>query len=97
MRRPAAVLGSALFFVAVPCVLAGLVPWWITHWQFRPAFLGTSQSRIAGVGLILAGLPGLVDSFARFALQGVGTPAPIAPTEKLLRRADAAEDIRRRV
>jgi protein-S-isoprenylcysteine O-methyltransferase Ste14 len=36
------------------------------------------------VVLILAGLPGLVDSFSRFALQGLGTPAPIAPPERLV-------------
>ena len=30
------------------------------------------------------GVPGLVDSFARFALQGLGTPAPIAPTRNLV-------------
>ena len=34
--------------------------------------------------LILAGVPGLVDSFARFALQGLDTPAPIAPTRNLV-------------
>jgi protein-S-isoprenylcysteine O-methyltransferase Ste14 len=34
--------------------------------------------------LIVAGLPGIVDSFARFALQGLGTPAPIAPTQNLV-------------
>jgi protein-S-isoprenylcysteine O-methyltransferase Ste14 len=34
--------------------------------------------------LILAGVPGLVGSFARFALEGVGTPAPVAPTQKLI-------------
>ena len=34
--------------------------------------------------LILAGVPGLVDSFARFALQGLGTPAPVAPPQKLV-------------
>src|SRR5260370_10684024 len=34
--------------------------------------------------LIVAGLPGLVDSFARFALQGLGTPSPIAPTQNLV-------------
>ena len=34
--------------------------------------------------MIVAGLPGLVDSFARFALQGLGTPAPIAPTQNLV-------------
>ena len=30
------------------------------------------------------GVPGLVDSFARFALDGLGTPAPLAPTQKLV-------------
>jgi protein-S-isoprenylcysteine O-methyltransferase Ste14 len=84
MQRPAAILGSALFFVLVPCVLAGLVPWWITHWQFRPAFLGVEPIRYLGVLLILAGVPGLVDSFAQFALKGLGTPAPIAPTQHLV-------------
>jgi len=34
--------------------------------------------------LILAGLPVLLDSFARFALQGLGTPAPIFPTRHLV-------------
>ena len=41
-------------------------------------------TRAIGVLLILIGLPGLVDSFARFALQGLGTPAPIAPTKNLV-------------
>ena len=34
--------------------------------------------------MIIVGLPGLVDSFARFALEGLGTPAPIAPPQKLV-------------
>src|SRR5262249_33642709 len=33
---------------------------------------------------ILAGVPGVVDSFARFALQGLGTPAPLAPPRHLV-------------
>jgi len=33
-----AVLGSALFFAVAPSSVAGLVPWWITHWEFRPPF-----------------------------------------------------------
>ena len=41
-------------------------------------------TRFVGAALILAGVTGLVDSFARFALQGLGTPAPIAPTEHLV-------------
>lgn len=39
-----------------------------------PPFFGLEFTRVIGVILILAGVPGLVDSFARFALQGLGTP-----------------------
>ena len=84
MSKATAILGSALFFVAAPLVLAGFVPWWITHWEFRPAFFGYGLTRAIGLMLIIAGVPGLVDSFARFALQGLGTPAPIAPPQKLV-------------
>src|SRR5215472_12477132 len=84
MRRTVAVLGTAIFFVFVPCVLAGLVPWWISRWEFRLSFLGVELTRFVGAALILAGVPGLVDSFVRFALQGLGTPAPIAPPQKLV-------------
>ena len=84
MSKAIAVLGSALFFVVAPLVLAGFVPWWATQWEFRPAFFGVDPTRILGGMLIVAGVPGLVDSFARFALAGLGTPAPIAPTQKLV-------------
>src|SRR5690349_15865182 len=84
MPKAIAVLGSALFFLVAPLVLAGLVPWWITQWEFRPAFFGVDLTRILGGILIVAGAPGIVDSFARFALQGRGTPAPIAPPQKLV-------------
>src|SRR5262247_592021 len=84
MSKAIAVLGSALFFVIAPLVLAGFVPWWVTQWEFRPAFFGVDLTRILGGILIIVGVPGLVDSFARFALQGLGTPAPVAPTQKLV-------------
>jgi protein-S-isoprenylcysteine O-methyltransferase Ste14 len=84
MQKATAVLGSALFFVIAPCLLAGLVPWWMTRWEFRPPFLGLELTRAIGGLLIIAGVPGLVDSFVRFALQGLGTPAPIAPPQKLV-------------
>ena len=84
MSKAIAILGSALFFVVAPLVLAGYVPWSITHWEFRPAFFGFELTRAIGLMLIIAGVPGVVDSFARFALQGLGTPAPIAPTQKLV-------------
>ena len=84
MSKVIAVLGSALFFVIAPLMLAGFVPCWVTQWEFRPAFFGLDLIRILGGILIVAGAPGIVDSFARFALEGLGTPAPIAPPQKLV-------------
>ena len=84
MRKTIAILGSALFFAVAPSVLAGLIPWAITHWEFRPPFFDLQATRGVGMLLIAAGLPGLIDSFARFALQGLGTPAPIAPPQNLV-------------
>jgi len=84
MTMTMAILGSALFFVVAPSVLAGLIPWWMTHWEFLPPFFDLQATRAVGALLIVAGLPGLVDSFARFALQGLGTPAPIAPPQNLV-------------
>src|SRR5256885_10432077 len=47
------------------------------------SFFGMNLTRLLDGILIIVGVPGLVDSFARFALEGLGTPAPIAPTQKL--------------
>ena len=84
VQRTTAVLGSAIFFAVAPCTLAGLIPWSITGWQLQPPFLGLELTRAVGATMILAGVPGLIDAFARFALQGLGTPAPIAPPRKLV-------------
>jgi protein-S-isoprenylcysteine O-methyltransferase Ste14 len=84
MSKAIAVLGSALFFVIAPLMLAGFIPWWVTQWEFRPALFGLDPTRGLGGILIVAGAPGIVDSFARFALDGLGTPAPIAPPQKLV-------------
>jgi len=84
MRKATAVLGSALFFVVAPFLAAGVIPWWINRWEFRPAFFDLQLTRAIGVILIVAGVPGVVDSFARFALQGLGTPAPVAPPQHLV-------------
>ena len=84
MQRTAAIIGSAVFFVFVPLVLAGLIPWWMTRWQFQPPLLDLVSTRFIGAVMILGGIPGLLDSFKRFALEGLGTPAPIAPTRHLV-------------
>jgi len=65
-------------------MVAGLVPWWLSHWELWPPFLGLELTRAVGAVLIAAGIPGIVDSFARFAREGRGTPAPIAPTRHLV-------------
>ena len=67
-----------------PGFVAGVVPWWLSHWHLRPPLLGLSAFRILGALLLLAGAPLILDSFARFALQGLGTPAPILPPEHLV-------------
>ena len=83
-RRAFAVLGSAVFLVIAPGIVAGLVPWWISRWRFEPSLLGFWPVRIVGALLICAGIPMLLDSFKRFALEGLGTPAPVFPTRHLV-------------
>jgi len=84
MSRGSAIFGTILFLLVAPGSLAGLVPWAISGWHLTPPFFGLEPVRWLGVALIVAGLPALLDSFARFALQGFGTPAPILPTERLI-------------
>lgn len=83
MQRAAAIIGSATFLVIAPGTLAVAVPWYLTHWQFAPAPFAIARA-VLGAALIVAGLPVLLDSFARFALQGLGTPAPVMPPERLV-------------
>lgn len=78
------ILGSVVFLVIAPGFIAGLVPWWICHWQSQPPFFGLSFLHFAGGFLIGVGLVALLDSFGRFALQGLGTPAPVYPTRHLV-------------
>ena len=84
MRRTLAILGSAIFLVIAPGIVAGYVPWRICRWHAGAPLLGISSLRVLGVLLVAVGLPVLLDSFARFALQGLGTPAPIFPTRHLV-------------
>src|SRR5919108_2873672 len=84
MRRPAAAAGSALFFAAAPGVVAGLVPWWLTGWRVRGPLAHWAPVRLAGLILLVLGAIVLVRAFARFAVEGRGTPAPVAPTERLV-------------
>jgi protein-S-isoprenylcysteine O-methyltransferase Ste14 len=84
MRRLSAVLGSALFLVTAPGTVAGFVPWWLSRWSFQTPWPWWFPVRFGGAFLIVAALPVLLDSFARFALEGLGTPAPVFPTKHLV-------------
>ena len=83
-QRFAAIVGSAVFLVLAPGTIAVYIPWTLTRWRLRPPPLGSSPLRIAAVMLIAVGLIGLLDSFRRFAVQGLGTPAPVYPTKTLV-------------
>jgi len=85
-KRTRAILGSALFLVVAPGILAGFVPWWITHWALETPFTGYGPIRAVGLLFVAAGLPVLLEAFARFALEGLGTPAPVFPTRRLVVR-----------
>jgi protein-S-isoprenylcysteine O-methyltransferase Ste14 len=84
MRRPTAAVGSAVFFVLAPGVVAGLIPWLLTRWQAREPLPYWMPMRVLGGILLVAGLVALVGAFVRFVVEGFGTPAPVAAPERLV-------------
>jgi protein-S-isoprenylcysteine O-methyltransferase Ste14 len=84
VKRISAIAGTGVFLLLAPGTVAGLVPWWITRWRMQPPLLGFSGSRVIGALMITVGIAVVLDSFARFALQGLGTPAPVLPTRHLV-------------
>jgi protein-S-isoprenylcysteine O-methyltransferase Ste14 len=83
-RRALAILGSLIFLLIAPITVVGLIPFWITRWRVDQSLGAAPLLRNVGVLLILLGVPALLDSFARFAIQGLGTPAPVFPTRHLV-------------
>jgi protein-S-isoprenylcysteine O-methyltransferase Ste14 len=75
----APLLGTAIFFCLAPGVVAGILPGAIAGWQIGLPFLGLKCFRVLGVMLIIMGAACLMESFARFAIKGRGTPAIVAP------------------
>jgi protein-S-isoprenylcysteine O-methyltransferase Ste14 len=64
-------------------IVAGIVPWLLTRWdaESQPAAL-----RVLGIVVLVAGGALVVETTARFALHGRGTPAPWAPPERFVER-----------
>lgn len=79
MRSFSAIAGSALFLVVAPGVVAGLVPWLLTDGFHTPLSMVPGFAA-AGSILVVVATAILLHAFARFALEGLGTPAPVAPT-----------------
>jgi protein-S-isoprenylcysteine O-methyltransferase Ste14 len=82
MRKGTAAIGSAVFFAAAPGVVVGLVPWWLTGWNLRLDW--PLPVRVGGLVLLVLGVAALVQAFVRFVVEGLGTPSPVAPTERLV-------------
>jgi protein-S-isoprenylcysteine O-methyltransferase Ste14 len=80
MERRAAAIGSAVWFVLAPVLVAVLTPWWIgRETGHDPAW----PLRALGAVVAVAGLALVARCFAEF-VAARGTPAPVAPTERLV-------------
>ena len=82
MTRGRAAAGSAVFFALGPGVVAGLIPWLLTGWETG----GRDWKVVRAIGAVLVSASALVlvQAFARFVREGVGTPSPVAPTARLV-------------
>ena len=81
MRRSVAAVGSSVFMALAPGTVVGLGPLWLTGWR---ATSWWPPAKVLGGALVVAGGLVLVQAFARFVVEGLGTPAPVAPTEHLV-------------
>jgi protein-S-isoprenylcysteine O-methyltransferase Ste14 len=57
------------------------VPWLLTGWHETGVAVWL---QVLGWALVALGAAVLLEAFARFVVEGAGTPAPAAPTEKLV-------------
>ncbi|MCX5059909.1 MULTISPECIES: methyltransferase family protein [unclassified Streptomyces] len=81
MRKEVAALGSTVFLFVAPGTVVVLLPWWLTGWRsgdWWPAL------RAAGLVPLIAGAVVLLSAYVRFVVEGLGTPAPVAPPEHLV-------------
>jgi len=81
--RVRAWIGTLVFLVVTPGVVAGLIPGVITRWRIPWAGSWISPAGIVAAVVIASGVLVLLDAFARFT-RADGTPAPPAPTAHLV-------------
>ena len=81
MDKLKAAAGSIVFLAVAPGVMAGAVPLALTGWHSsRPPWWAVAIGSL----MIAAGAGVLLQAFARFVTEGRGTPAPVAPTQRLV-------------
>jgi protein-S-isoprenylcysteine O-methyltransferase Ste14 len=81
MSRLRAAIGSALFLVLAPGLVTIAVPWLLTGFDTHAV---SWISRAVGIALIALGTPVVLQAYARFVWEGLGTPAPVAPPSHLV-------------
>jgi protein-S-isoprenylcysteine O-methyltransferase Ste14 len=82
MSRARAAVGTVVFLFLAPGVVAGVIPWLLNRWEVdRTLWL---PLRLAGGVVVAISVGVLLHAFARFVAEGIGTPAPVAPTERLV-------------
>lgn len=75
-------IGSIVFFAIAPGVVVGVIPWLLTDWHVQRSW--PIPLRLIGLVLVVGGIAVLVQAFVGFVREGLGTPAPVAPTERLV-------------
>ncbi|KAB1140372.1 isoprenylcysteine carboxylmethyltransferase family protein [Streptomyces luteolifulvus] len=81
MRKSSAALGTLLFLVLAPGTVVVMLPWWLTGWRGGDWWL---PLRLLGLVPLAAGAAVLLTAYVRFVVEGLGTPAPVAPPEHLV-------------
>jgi protein-S-isoprenylcysteine O-methyltransferase Ste14 len=81
MTKARAAAGSLVFLLLAPGMAAGLVPWLLTGWESNGWPLPV---QVLGALMIAGGAAALLYAFGRFVVEGLGTPAPVAPPERLV-------------
>lgn len=80
--RPA--IGTIIFALLVPGTVIVIVPWRLSGWRLAEPFFGWTGIRWIGLALVMVGLPVVAKAMVRFVREGLGTPSPTFPTERLV-------------